>query len=107
MAPPPRPSKGEGPRHTGQLACDVDVKLHLRMDAAEHEKGARDGKADFHHLARLLGAGPESKSSAGPNIRLSLDHNLRRRTPGACALKLLAHFARDVAIDLRMRTVGC
>src|SRR5260221_1104292 len=49
---------------------------------------------------------PESKSSAGPNIRLSLDHNLRRRTPGACALKLLAHFARDVAIDLRMRAVG-
>src|ERR1700745_2266919 len=46
------------------------------------------------------------KSSAGSNIRLSLDHNLWRRTPGACALKLLAHFARNVAIDLRMRTVG-
>jgi hypothetical protein len=27
--------------------------------AAEHEKGARDGKADFHRLARLPGAGIE------------------------------------------------
>src|SRR5262249_59093647 len=37
---------------------------------------------------------------------LSLDHNLRRRTPGAYALELLAHLHGDVAIDLRMGAVG-
>src|SRR5262249_8941083 len=51
--------KGEGPRHTGQLTRDVDVKLHLRMDAAEHKKRAGGGKADFDGLARLLRAGIE------------------------------------------------
>src|SRR5262249_47899819 len=58
---PPRRDrrKGEGPRQTGHLACDVDVKLHLRMDAAEHEKRACGGEVDFDRLARLLGAGIE------------------------------------------------
>jgi hypothetical protein len=39
------------------LRSELDVRLHLRMDAAEHEERACGGKADFHRLARLPGAG--------------------------------------------------
>src|SRR5437588_10254384 len=42
--------------HSG---CDIDVELHLRMDAAEHQEGTGGGEADFHSLAGLLRPGIE------------------------------------------------
>src|SRR5262245_29134051 len=46
-------------RDTPSLRCDIDVKLHLRMDAAEHQERACGREADFDCLARLLRPGIE------------------------------------------------
>src|SRR5438445_2375663 len=40
-------------------ARNVYVKLHLRMDAAEHQEGARARERDLHGLARFLRTGVE------------------------------------------------
>src|SRR6266849_4069312 len=51
--------KGESPRHADPLPPNVDVKLHLRMDAAEDQERSGRGEDDLDGLARLLGAGIE------------------------------------------------
>src|SRR5437764_10430522 len=77
-------------RDTPRSGCDIDVQLHLRMDAAEHQERTGGGEADLNRLAGLLR--PESKSSAGSNIRtlwvrvsLLTIHN---RSPRASAIWL-------------------
>src|SRR5262249_340379 len=45
-----------------ELARDVHVKLHLRMDAAEYQERSRLWKRDLHGFARLLRAGIEIES---------------------------------------------
>src|SRR5262249_14019709 len=46
-------------RHTPHLRCDIDVQLHPRMDATEHQEGTGGGEADLDRFAGLLRPGIE------------------------------------------------
>src|ERR1700730_11495723 len=81
--------KGEGPRHTGQLACDLDVKLRFRMDAAEHGKQTTRKEPSTGKPMSIVSPGswaPESEVERGVEYPLkprsqSLAPHARRLRP--------------------------